>query len=1507
MDELLLENSLCTSQAEYDAIVKDKEKVADIFFINYFGFLSLFTIGLRGELKRYKSEESSLYPKYIDFSNKDVSLSVKMLFDARIGRGAVTARMTKLLAKIKGNMLEPKDIDNDMMKELLVDSKITTVNKPSVKIRTIMNKWLDDECTIEWVAFYLYKIARLPEYKDITKEFVSAYKTGQYAQAYNNILIGARKKHTGNIPKDLQDNDPTNIANSTTPSQSQQLPTDDTDTVVPQTKQVANTVSKDDFMALFKKAIDDAKAKTATPVVTVAPVVDPIDDTPADVTQTTIPTAVLDNDTKPADVVNPIDADTTSTADAEAVDKLDILDNVVNQQIDDQGDTHTKVELDTVDHANDVPVENNTDYDKTPDQHHDPATTVEDEELNLTMFQALDKFLVLSNGARLEFVPPTQKIILTDGTPDVVGTSDWYGGARKTILRGVFQKAVDGGVSTTKANFISFMNSIEKALTEFEFHTGLHTLSNWFDSDDIQSALMVLFTHAQTKTKSGDYLFNDKSYRWKFIKNMNNKQYPWLVETAHAVLYEQESTLAEAGEYLYAMVNRIAKGEIPADTAMASLTISFLIQSVMNSQKMWFNGDTTGGGDNATQIVYGLEINNQDANAMLVSAILDGLLTKKFDTKFLKDTGLNSILYQKHMFVGVKDTVLIQLGHNNAVLLDQVFAEIFKKYSSQADYILGLGEIDVDSDLKVYTNPNNVPIFRDVSDVWANGFEAQRLIKTSNLMFTLMYNGWVTKDTPDGLSRENFAPEQVDKFIKYVDSIDYVSVSDKPSTEGDDFHWKITQGLRNNGVSKRLIDADTKDKIASVFLFNSFYDDLNGGFDIIINATPDIKELRIKLIALIEIYNSIDLMSDFPFYKTVHDEAQRRLKEITSVDDVAELEKTTHVYDIGDNYESITQLAEYSAIGDVIVEYLDSDIDKAKSFFGKDSKFICTNDSYRGKTSRTKYKTVPDTIYDYCVKMVKDGSIAVEELHEQMIFQMFKKGDLVADDINHLINVLLLSDEWDSFVNGAEKITRLPFLDIITVAVQSDSDINTKYVNEILDVISAKAKDKSNNQVNSIPFMGVMCATNNIDKVVSSDLYDKMILISHDALAQFRFKNTGIVTSIQYLMTVGQIKNADVLQQCDEIFKNHYNFSSIKLETRNQAEFELIYDVENFKKRDVEVQKLMINTLLREFNRKKLSWWMQADGREIYLEKILELMEASAYKYGEAELDSIISLTRMKTMLINSTAHQIDYDKMQDDLNSGLINTPKKIKRDMLMKLAKLNGVGQLSKDELKFPRGARTIDVLKHMRGEIKLVDKIEVQLKDVPYEEVEHTEESLKRVNAKMWKTRNRHHQDHMPIFEKEFKPLKDTNNVDTFLKDNPDSKVLELAFHGTGRIAGAYIVRYGFADVRGDVGIGIAGKALGNGIYVAVHYNKSGIYATDNGVAYHAGKHDGYLFKLRVALGKKGVHHQYGGPEAPMFWAAPEWCVKFPTQQIDVKSVFLMHSVKRSEAHNLLGDYK
>ena len=213
---------------------------------------------------------------------------------------------------------------------------------------------------------------------------------------------------------------------------------------------------------------------------------------------------------------------------------------------------------------------------------------------------------------------------------------------------------------------------------------------------------------------------------------------------------------------------------------------------------------------------------------------------------------------------------------------------------------------------------------------------------------------------------------------------------------------------------------------------------------------------------------------------------------------------------------------------------------------------------------------------------------------------------------------------------------------------------------------------------------------------------------------------------------------------------------------------------------------------------------------------------------------------------------------MQLDLNNGIINTPKKLSKQLLLNLAKLNGFLNMAdiKKEITIPRGTKVVDLVRHIKGEIKIIDTIDLKLKEVPYDEVEHTEESIKRVNAKMWKTRTDKHKDYMLIFEKEFKPKERTDNVTEFLKNHPDSRVLELAFHGTGRIAGAYICRYGFADVRGDVGIGIAGKMLGNGTYVAINYDKSASYVTDRGTTYTAGKHNGYLFTLRCAIGKRGI---------------------------------------------------
>ena len=1506
MDELLLENSICKNQAEYDAIVKDKNNVADIFFINFVGFISMFKIGLRGEMKRYKAEEASLFPKYINLDNKDVSLAVKMLFDARVSHGAVTARMTKLLAKIKGNMLDPKDIDNDMMKELVIDSKITTVHKPSMKVRAVMNKWLDDECTIEWVAYYLYKIARLPEYKDFTKEFVSAYKTGQYGQAYNNILIGARKKHTGNVPKELQDNNPTALANTTTPSQSQQLPTDDTT----QPTTATNTVSKDDFMALFKKAIDDLKAQTPPTAVVTAPV-DDVQPTP--VTNTT-PTDQLPKDTTPADVVNTIDADTTSTADAEANDKLDVLDTVVNQQIDDQGDTHTKVELDTVDHVNDVPVENNTDYDKMPDQHHDPATVVEPDNIEVSFREALDKFILVSNNARLEFVQPNKKIIINNLNDDYNTRGVWLDNARLDICSSIFNKIKDTDISTRKANFISFMNSIEKALTEFEYGIGnVVNISSFIDSDDIQSVMFNWLTHKQVQTMDGEYLFTDKSFRQKMIYNLSRKQYDWLTNISYSPYGFADATNEQAGQYFYKLLQSVADGSIPFDLDMMKITFDSIATMVSDRKKFYYSFNTS---TTSNSLIWDMTNFYSDGNERLISVILDLFISEIMTFEELKQVDLHKHLTQNPNIVGVK-FILRDLGLDNAMLLNEEFKPVFEKYCDKASAIYNRGEINLKDGHKIYTDINLVPVKED-GNVWINGFDSAKdgggTISYGTLN-KLIFNGWVTQQTPNGLSREHFSPELVNTFVEYNKAINNLSSYDRVDEHADKlFTRTISSIIRGEDETLGIDTNKPKHKIEAVFFFNKFFDSIEDGFNKlaevqITGRDNDKKLMRVKLVALMNIYDRIDILHDFGLYQEVRKIAEQKMVEITTVEDIKnlEIEDKRRAQDVGDNFDQIIRLTDYEKVGDTIIEYIESDINVARKFFGKKSSFIISASQYKSGAVRQRYNRLPDRIYQSGLTLFKSGEILVNELNDQMLWELFSRGDLTDSEINEYLSNHIQTDEsWLKFEAGDVNEHIFGGLDILTFAIANNRDIDKSIVNKILENIEKSVEQGKITTRHGMPFIKAMCATKDIGNVIPNDTYDRMINIASKAVSVNRYASTGIYTNLEYLMTVCQIKNKTVLEECDTRFRNTYNYSAVDFEIRDKQQFELIYNVDKFKHQDLDSQKHVILTLLREFNRKKQSSWMQSEGRELYLEKILELMGVSASIFGEDEMDSVISLTRMKTMLVNSTIHNVDYDKMQADLNSGLINTPKTIKRDVLMKLAKLNGVGSLSKEQVKFPRGTRTIDVVRHMRGEISLMDKVEVKLVDVPYEEVEHTEESLKRVNATMWKTRNKHHKNHMPIFEKEFRPLNKTNNVDTFLAENPDTKVLELAFHGTGRIAGAFICRYGFADVRGDVGIGIAGKALGNGIYVAVHYNKSGIYATDNGVAYHAGLHDGYMFRLRVALGKRGVHHQYGGPEAPMFWDAPEWCVKFPTQQIDILSIYKMHSVKRSDAHKILGDY-
>lgn len=197
----LQENSLFKDQEEYNKIIQNPEKVADIAIFNFFGFLSLFSIGARGDVKKYSQLEGSVYQTNINNANRDASIAIKMLFDAKLSPTMVTDKMAKLLALVKNHGVKPSSIKDEFVKELLIESKLTTVHKPSTKLKMIVDRWVKGEITLAWLAMYLYKLARLPEYKDITAEFIAMYKTGQYANVYRDII---NMKHPESfIPNDV--------------------------------------------------------------------------------------------------------------------------------------------------------------------------------------------------------------------------------------------------------------------------------------------------------------------------------------------------------------------------------------------------------------------------------------------------------------------------------------------------------------------------------------------------------------------------------------------------------------------------------------------------------------------------------------------------------------------------------------------------------------------------------------------------------------------------------------------------------------------------------------------------------------------------------------------------------------------------------------------------------------------------------------------------------------------------------------------------------------------------------------------------------------------------------------------------------------------------------------------------------------------------------------------------------------------------------------------------------
>jgi hypothetical protein len=135
--------------------------------------------------------------------------------------------------------------------------------------------------------------------------------------------------------------------------------------------------------------------------------------------------------------------------------------------------------------------------------------------------------------------------------------------------------------------------------------------------------------------------------------------------------------------------------------------------------------------------------------------------------------------------------------------------------------------------------------------------------------------------------------------------------------------------------------------------------------------------------------------------------------------------------------------------------------------------------------------------------------------------------------------------------------------------------------------------------------------------------------------------------------------------------------------------------------------------------------------------------------------------------------------------------------------------------------------------------------------------------------------------------------------FKSENPTTKIISPAFHGTGSVAASMILRKGFAVLKaGDSSV--VGRMLGDGIYFSNVLDKVAQYASDGGYSRGIGN-KGYIFEMDAALGVPGINYRAAGTGADdtdgKSVVSPEWCVFDGNRQLRIKKAYMIELVERS----------
>ena len=166
---LLLENSIYTNEEEKELFLKDKVLIADAFYINVIGFLSLYSIShKRGRIKTYMSDQQVALANIADESN-DLLVSLKAYHHIGGIRTDTANKLMRLLAKIKTQTITNKDLDENIIRGFVEDCKLD-IHRPTPLIYTITKQFIDGDSLINIAKDYYRVIKSNKKIKGVSKE-----------------------------------------------------------------------------------------------------------------------------------------------------------------------------------------------------------------------------------------------------------------------------------------------------------------------------------------------------------------------------------------------------------------------------------------------------------------------------------------------------------------------------------------------------------------------------------------------------------------------------------------------------------------------------------------------------------------------------------------------------------------------------------------------------------------------------------------------------------------------------------------------------------------------------------------------------------------------------------------------------------------------------------------------------------------------------------------------------------------------------------------------------------------------------------------------------------------------------------------------------------------------------------------------------------------------------------------------------------------------------------------